>query len=269
MDEFKRKPWAVGPFELIRHANEHLQSGNDTDRRIAIIGFDNAIEVSIDVFLKLHPWLRDGYEISNDDVQKAVRNYYSKIEFLDRYVQSKSISVDVPVLPIVWYHSLRNELYHSGNGMVPEMHVLEGSRAAAITVFNALFGFDVTLMLGLDASKISKPQTSLPYISENPQMDYLRVFIEFETKLKTALSGSGQDIRLAAPSSLWQQFVILAQVPLDWNETVKKAIRIRNQVAHGQAEEIATDELNKVATDLQEITSKIDKFTWGKIKELK
>ena len=39
-------PWAKGPFELLRHAYEHLQKGDDNDRRIALIGFDNAIEVS-------------------------------------------------------------------------------------------------------------------------------------------------------------------------------------------------------------------------------
>ena len=31
--------------------------------------------------------------------------------------------------------------------MVPEMHVLEGARSAAIAVFNALFKADITTML--------------------------------------------------------------------------------------------------------------------------
>lgn len=39
------KPWMRGPFELIRHADRHLKANGDTDRRIALIGFDNAIEI--------------------------------------------------------------------------------------------------------------------------------------------------------------------------------------------------------------------------------
>jgi hypothetical protein len=48
-------PWADGPFELIVHAEMHLRKGEDFDRRIALISFDNSIEVSITTYLTLHP----------------------------------------------------------------------------------------------------------------------------------------------------------------------------------------------------------------------
>lgn len=64
-------PWARGPYELIKHADGHLQVSADTDRRIALIGFDNAVEVCIDVFIKLHPKLRSGIELPRDEVEKA------------------------------------------------------------------------------------------------------------------------------------------------------------------------------------------------------
>ena len=41
------KPWAVGPFEMLYHAETHFLKGEDFDRRIALISFDNAIEVAI------------------------------------------------------------------------------------------------------------------------------------------------------------------------------------------------------------------------------
>jgi hypothetical protein len=41
----KLKPWAAGPFELIRHADGHLKAGSDFDKRMALISYDNAIEV--------------------------------------------------------------------------------------------------------------------------------------------------------------------------------------------------------------------------------
>ncbi len=37
------KPWAYGPFEILLHAALHYRVGEDFDRRIAMIGFDNAI----------------------------------------------------------------------------------------------------------------------------------------------------------------------------------------------------------------------------------
>lgn len=34
------KPWAYGPFEILLHAELHYRAGEDSDRRIAMIGFD-------------------------------------------------------------------------------------------------------------------------------------------------------------------------------------------------------------------------------------
>ena len=39
------KPWVCGPYELIRHAEGHRAATSDTDRRMALIGYDNAVEV--------------------------------------------------------------------------------------------------------------------------------------------------------------------------------------------------------------------------------
>ena len=47
------KPWAKGPFELILHAEIHLRKGDDYDRRLALISFDNSIEVAISTYLSL------------------------------------------------------------------------------------------------------------------------------------------------------------------------------------------------------------------------
>lgn len=53
-------PWANGPFELLVHAEEHLRLGEDVYRRIALIGFDNAIEIAIGSYLLLKPIQRGG-----------------------------------------------------------------------------------------------------------------------------------------------------------------------------------------------------------------
>ncbi len=48
----KLPAWARGPYELIEHAEGHYHGDTDVDRRIALIGFDNAIEVAITTYLQ-------------------------------------------------------------------------------------------------------------------------------------------------------------------------------------------------------------------------
>ena len=45
------KLWAYGPFEILLHAETHYLSGGDIDRRLSLIGFDNAIELAITTYL--------------------------------------------------------------------------------------------------------------------------------------------------------------------------------------------------------------------------
>jgi hypothetical protein len=240
MNKKNLSPWARGPFELIKHADGHLQDSGDTDRRVALIGFDNAIEVCIDVFIKLHPKLRGGVELRQDDVEKATRNYHTKIEWLDKYVETSNLAIEFSIEEIVWYHSLRNELYHSGNGMVPEMHVLEGARSAALAVFKTLFKEDVTSILGGDTSKVGKPDGTAIFTSQNKEMEFLRLFIEFEQALDKSLKAlTNQTNQITSrPKSvkqMWEEYKSLVKTPPEWDEIVNTVLPIRNQVAHGKS----------------------------------
>jgi hypothetical protein len=256
MSKHTLQPWALGPFELIRHANEHLQAGGDTDRRIAIIGFDNAIEVCIDVFMKLHPKLRDGVELTKEEVEKASRNYHTKIEFLDRYTASQRLSFEIPIETIVWYHQLRNELYHSGNGMVPEIHVLEGARSAAITVFNALFKTDISSMLGEKPIKLSQTVKEVPF-SQNDEMEFLRLFIELERTVEHTLQRStpGRKYPRLSFLEMWENYRNLVKTPKEWDSMVNNIAQIRNQIAHGTP--VDNDRVSEAYFDLWKILEDI------------
>ncbi len=58
-------PWIYGPIELIQHAEGHLKANGDFDKRMALISYDNAIELTITTFLQLHPSQRNGLDILN------------------------------------------------------------------------------------------------------------------------------------------------------------------------------------------------------------
>lgn len=133
------KPWAKGPFELILHAEIHYRRGDDYDRRLALISFDNSIEVSVTAYLSLNPIQRNGREYEKKDVDKWLRNYHSKLDFLGEEVKARGLTEEVGKDVIVWYHDHRNEQYHGGGRGVPEKETLDGIRKAAIWIFSALY----------------------------------------------------------------------------------------------------------------------------------
>lgn len=131
--------WEQGPFELLLHAKEHYVAGNDHDRRIALIGYDESIEISITVYLSLHPIQRSGREHKKEDVEKWTRNYHTKLNFFYEGLNKRNIEAKIPKEDIVWFHDHRNEQYHDGIKGVPDGRTLEGIRTAAIWVFSTLF----------------------------------------------------------------------------------------------------------------------------------
>ncbi|HMN39658.1 MAG TPA: hypothetical protein PKE29_02360 [Phycisphaerales bacterium] len=133
------KPWAYGPFEVLLHAEMHYRVGEDFDRRIAMIGFDNAIEVAITTYLNLHPIQRGNRSYSNADVEKWLNNYHTKIEFFFAECASRTVIAVAKQDEIIWFHEVRNGQYHVGGATIPQRRELDGVRAAALEVFSVLF----------------------------------------------------------------------------------------------------------------------------------
>jgi hypothetical protein len=132
-------PWALGPFELVVHAEGHLIKGGDFDRRIALIGFDNAIEVAITTYLTLNPIQRGNRSYERSDVEKWLKHYHSKLDFLEAELATRKQTWEVDRSHIAWAHDHRNEQYHGGLKGTPEKNVLALIRKAALWVFALLF----------------------------------------------------------------------------------------------------------------------------------
>ena len=85
------KPWAVRPFELIYHAEIHYRRGDDYDRRLALISFDNSIEVSITAYLSLNPIQRNGRTYDKEKVREWLKNYHTKLDFFSDEIRSRGL----------------------------------------------------------------------------------------------------------------------------------------------------------------------------------
>jgi len=133
------KPWAYGPFEVLLHAELHYRDGDDLDRRMSMISFDNAIEVAVTTYLKLHPLQRGNRTYPTADVDKWLNNYHTKVDFFFRECSTRGMTVVAQHDEIIWFHDVRNGQYHIGGATVPQRRELDGVRAAALEVFSVLF----------------------------------------------------------------------------------------------------------------------------------
>jgi hypothetical protein len=132
-------PWGNGPFELLVHAKARLRDGDDFDRQIALVSFDNAIEVAITTYLTLHPIQRGGRTYLKVDVEKWLNNYHTKLDFLETEITARGTSWLVDRSHIIWTHDHRNEQYHGVPKGTPEKAVLKIIRDSALWVFSVLF----------------------------------------------------------------------------------------------------------------------------------
>ena len=145
------KPWTKAAFDLLEHAELHRIDGGDFDRRTALIAYDNAIEISIATYLSLHPSQREGLELSKADTDKWLLSYLTKLEFLEYYVSAilqerMAIGRD----EILYFHRIRNDLYHGSRAHVPSLHDVNGIREAALWVFAVLFKIDPEPLLAAE-----------------------------------------------------------------------------------------------------------------------
>lgn len=164
------RPWAYGPFEVLMHAEMHHRDGEDLDRRIAMIGFDNAIEVAITTYLNLHPIQRGERTYEKTLVDDWLRDFHTKIDFFFAECRSRSVIPGAKKDEIVWFHEVRNGQYHSGGAAIPQRRELEGARAAALEVFSVLFDeADVLVLLEehIAATKASPPP---PRVDEHDRL---------------------------------------------------------------------------------------------------
>lgn len=133
------KPWARKAFELLFHAESHFRGGTDYDKRLALISFDNSIEVSISIYLALNPIQRRNRHYKKEDVKTWLTNYHSKLDFFSQEISQRGLPEYRGKAQIVWLHEQRNELYHGSTGGVPEIQTLEDIRGTAFWIFSVLF----------------------------------------------------------------------------------------------------------------------------------
>jgi len=240
------KPWAQLPFELIKHADEHAKSGNDFDRRMALIGFDNAIEVSIITYLSLNPIQRDNHQFPRAQVLEWEKDFHSKLRFLEHFVTA---ILNQPMQyerdEIVFYHDIRNDMYHRGIGVVPARSHINGVRTIALWVFKTLFKTDAEMLL-LTPEPNPTPTTQIaseisdatPNISDQTKFLELIISIRHDLNMLMRITGELDSRNSTQVPSIraWETlFSTFGHPPSGYDEALKEAETLRSEIVEGKS----------------------------------
>jgi len=233
-------PWASGPQELLLHGLSLLKIDSDSNRRIAMICIDNSVELMIKTYLGL-PKRLSGINISRKEYSEISESFSSLLDALEKYATDKISGIDIG--EIEWFHRLRNQLYHQGNGLTIERKNIDVYAEVANLLFNNLYGVklvpvedDSTRLLG----------------------DFMEAWIIYERSLKDYFSLiKSQNEGYSYFNSLWtlRDQGILSQEEI---EELQKIRSIRNEIAHGKKshEKLLT---KRIVNQLNSLTNRINK----------
>jgi hypothetical protein len=129
-------PWASGPAEILKHGLDLLRQDSDSSRRLAIISIDNAVELMIKIYLGL-PRRVNGLKITRAEYQEFAESFPKLLDALEKHAAVKLGLLNLG--EIEWYHRLRNQLYHQGNGLTVEKGKVEAYGQLAAALFENLF----------------------------------------------------------------------------------------------------------------------------------
>lgn len=222
-------PWASGPAEILKHGLDLLRKDSDANRRLAMISIDNSVELIIKTYLGL-PRRVNGLKISRAEYQDFAESFPKLLDALEKHGLSKIGTLDLG--EIEWYHRLRNQLYHQGNGLTVERAKVEVYGQLAAALFESLFG--VKPPTPTDDAYYLLAEFINAWSGFERAADDLSSIYHFDenTNLRTTLGYAAElsrDGYLSKPEYL----------------EIKKLWAIRNQVVHGNLyfRELLTSEM--------------------------
>jgi hypothetical protein len=135
-----KAPWSSGPGEILRHGLSLLKKDTDVHRRLAMLSIDNAVELMIKTFLGL-PKRVTGLAIPRSRYEDFSESFPKLLDALLEFASDRAGGLDLG--EIEWYHRLRNQLYHEGNGLTVEREKVRVYAELAKVLFRNLFGNEI------------------------------------------------------------------------------------------------------------------------------
>jgi hypothetical protein len=208
---------------MLQHGLELLRADSGMNRRLAMISIDNSVELMIKTYLGL-PRRKSGLSISRKEYADFSESFPGLLDALEKFAPAKLAGIDLGT--IEWYHRLRNQLYHQGNGLTVERDKVEIYAELANILFHNLFGIRL-----------------VERVREQP--DLLGPFIEQWVALEQGLSALSTrerariDLNSPRPRTVLEAVELLESTKLFTKSDVEEINRfrsIRNEVLHGNTD---------------------------------
>jgi hypothetical protein len=135
------KPWISGPRELLVHGIQHIDLNTGFDYRIAMISIDNSVELMIKTHLGLPKRISKIEGITRKKYEEITSTFPNLLDGIEEFSGDKLNGIDLG--DIEWFHRLRNQLYHDGNGITVEKEKVEAYAEIAKILFGNLFGIEI------------------------------------------------------------------------------------------------------------------------------
>ena len=145
------RPWLKGSIELLEHAAHHYRLGSPADLRFAMIHVDNAVELAGRLYLKMEARLQD--TLTGEEM-RGVERYFDK---LMRYLTSQLALDNLTRSNIEYFHEIRNDLYHNGNGISVDPKIVASYITTATKLLEQMYGAKVSFSAEVPESDFVSP----------------------------------------------------------------------------------------------------------------
>ncbi len=178
-----------------------------------MIAIDNSVELMLQTYICL-PKRVTGLSISRRERDEICSGFPQLLDGIEKHAADKIIGIDLG--EIEWFHRLRNELYHQGNGLTVERNKVEVYAELAKILFENLFGVEMKVIETDHLRRMG---------------DFIENWVNLEKKLaKVPGNKPGQVPR----RQILQKMVDEGQLTKSQLEEFEEVRRLRNQLVHGQ-----------------------------------
>jgi hypothetical protein len=210
-----KAPWSSGPGEILQHGLSLLKRDTDVHRRLAMLSIDNAVELMIKTFLGL-PKRVTRLAIPRSRYDEFSESFPKLLDALQEFASDRAGGLDLG--EIEWYHRLRNQLYHEGNGLTVEREKVRVYSELAKVLFKNLFGYEIEVEVDSKADRLG---------------DFIQAWSELESALMQAwdrqkLSDNERSHLLMTPRQLADRGLLEKSVVKE----IEYLRSVRNQRVH-------------------------------------
>lgn len=214
MDKKDPPIWSEGAIELLQHALEHLAKGSEFDRRIAMVGIDNSVELLMRTYLGLPARLNGIKTLSRNEYDEMSPNFSKLVDGFEKYASEMLTGIEMG--EIEFFHRIRNEVYHEGNGLSVETRKVTAYASIAKVLFK-----------NVTRQEVDEPSSQIG-------TGLIGEFMESWFRLERFLSEGGkQGLEGRQPGNKWAPWEFDSLIPSDLRPQLQSLRHFRNRLVHG------------------------------------